>query len=115
MGYETPNVAKTIIIPLQETDSGSTLEEYKNKYGIDLEEVFGISINESVVHIFKRQNCIYFVSFDGVIYPLFLCAAIDGSISIIGCDPYFDFSTEKIMLSAFFRINADKTITYIEL
>lgn len=115
MGYETPNVVKTIIIPFHDIDNGLTFEEYKNKYGIDLEEVFEISFSAEVVNIFKRKNCIYYVSYEDIIYPMLLTTVADGSLSGIVCNPSYVYDNEKYVMSVYFQINADKTITYREL
>ena len=42
MGYKMPNVVKEIYLPINpdEDGAGLTIEQYKEKYGIDLKELF---------------------------------------------------------------------------
>lgn len=55
MGYKMPIVCKDVILPISLEDAGLTLEEYKNKYGIDLKEFIVLNpINKCIE--FKDGN-----------------------------------------------------------
>ena len=46
MGYPTIGKVKTIVLTFDlEDDDGISLDEYKQKYGIDIKEVFGLNSN----------------------------------------------------------------------
>lgn len=111
MAYPNFGKVKTIVVPLSENIDGITYDEYKEKYGLDLRDIFDIKILEGAVAqvSLKLKNTLYLVSLDGVITPLFL--------GIIDSD-YFISSqilstSENLQTYLYFKFGVDK-ITFAE-
>ena len=72
MAYQTPNVVKEIFIPLSYDDNGTTLDEYKAKYGIDLKEFFSWGNGEFTFDTKNAKLSIVFENY--VIVPMLIDA-----------------------------------------
>lgn len=69
--YKQPLVVKEIFLPLAYSDDGSSIEKYKEKYGIDLSEIFdfgdweSLPDSSSVLFTLKIVAKFYFIDLDG--------------------------------------------------
>jgi len=64
MGYVNPNVVKEIYLPVHTSDQNISLEVYKEKYGIDLHDIFEFKLKEvnAFIPVLKQMNVkLYFV------------------------------------------------------
>ena len=82
MGYPNYQVCKEVFLPFDESDDGITIEQYKEKYGIDLRDYFEFSHEDGIV----RKPClakIYTIQLEtGFVNPL-LMGIYDGPSSVI--------------------------------
>lgn len=69
MAYQTPIVCKEVYIPVDLDDDGMTLDEYKQKYGIDLNDFFSFDSGGITLKTEAKRSKLFIVSEYGV-YPL---------------------------------------------
>ena len=72
MGYPNFGKVKTIVLPIEDGDSGLTFDEYEKKYGLDIREIFRLYKNETTYSFELKENTLYLLSYGGVIKPLFI-------------------------------------------
>lgn len=60
--YKTPLIVKDVYIPFSEDDDGITLEQYKDKYGIDLTEHFDFKDDSNSFYPKPSFNKYYLVT-----------------------------------------------------
>ena len=92
MGYQMPNVVKEVYLPFKGNDEDITPQEYKERYGIDLYEVFNIDqLGNLLVKSFTK---LYIVYLDGLGFNSNLA------------EPVIDWVSETIEDEARFTFNS---------
>lgn len=66
MGYPNFGKAKTITFPIDGKETGYSIEEYKEKYGIDLRDI--LTIDENLI-VFKHDLNATILVLDTMAYP----------------------------------------------
>lgn len=76
MSYKTPLVVKEVYLPIDYSDDGITIEQYKEKYGIDLYDVLIIKKNKdgNTYDIFPKSICKIYL-----IVPVVILDGLDAS------------------------------------
>ena len=112
MSYKTPNVVKEIYLPFEGNDDSLTIPQYKEKYGIDLSEIFDVKLGESVngdtlPYSLKTISKLYLIDIDGLmsegvylknaVYPFSYCKPTGdrkSNLLLTGIDEesYFSFT-----------------------
>lgn len=116
MAYKMPLVVKEIYIPCWDDDQAITLDEYREKYGIDLREFFtfdsgGIHLNEN-----GKKCKIYIVS----IYGIGMAINVDnnGDLMLGYYQKLVPNADDVLSVEGFVGFqwdNGDKTITFNEI
>ena len=123
MGYQMPIVCKEIYLPVNDDfiSTGVTYAQYKEKYGIDLDDIFGHSVDDNIVTItFKEKAKIYLV-LEKNTYSMFPRVAPinavynNGDGDVIICSYTLDPDTGDVTAAYGLIIRDDKTIGYFEL
>ena len=80
-GYKMPIVCKEVILPLEKGDD-LTIEQYKEKYGIDIREVMDITISGSQIVIYLKPFInVLFCSLESIGFaPSIVSRPIDGQV-----------------------------------